>query len=70
MGLIKSRTKNRTHLVESGETLLTIAAAYYGKEHANEGARMIYLHNEQYIPNINKIYPGMTLAIPYPGTIA
>jgi nucleoid-associated protein YgaU len=70
MGFLKTGTKDRKHLVESGETLLTIAADYYGQHNANMGARLIYLHNEQFIPNINQIYPGMTLTIPYPGTIA
>lgn len=70
MGLLKQNTKNRQHLVESGETLLSIATDYYGQQHANMGARLIYLHNERYIGNINQIYPGQLLTIPYPGTVA
>lgn len=56
MGLI------RTHKVHPGETLATIADLYYGDPNL---AGLIYLHNERYIENINRVYPGQVIVIPH-----
>lgn len=52
----------RTHTVHHGETLATIADLYYGDANL---AGLIYTHNERYIENINKVYPGQVIVIPY-----
>jgi len=52
----------RTHRVQWGETLATLAKLYY-----NDGkmAVFIYQHNREIIANPNNIYPGQLLHIPY-----
>ncbi len=52
----------RTHRVARGETLATIAQAYYGD--ASKWA-VIYSHNERYIANPNQLDPGQELVIPH-----
>ena len=52
----------RTHRVQWGETLATLAKLYY-----NDGkmAVFIYQHNREIIANPNNIYPGQLLEIPH-----
>ena len=52
----------RTHRVQWGETLATLAKLYY---HDGNLAVFIYQHNRGTIANPNLIYPGQLLTIPY-----
>ena len=54
--------KTRTHRVQWGETLATLAKLYYDD---GKLAVFIYQHNREAIPNPNNIYPGQLLHIPY-----
>lgn len=52
----------RYHTVKQGETLATISKDYYGDE---KYLAAIYQANRQYIDNMNQIFAGQMLAIPY-----
>lgn len=52
----------RTHKVQKGETLATIAQTYY---HDAAKWAVIYQHNERYIANPNQLDPGQKLIIPH-----
>lgn len=52
----------KTHTVRPGETLDSIARAYYG-----DGDLDVYIfqHNQTVIRDINRVYPGQVIAIPH-----
>lgn len=52
----------KTHTVRPGETLFSIAKAYYGNE---KFAVYIYQHNDALIYDPNRIYSGQILTIPH-----
>jgi len=54
--------ETRTHRVQRGETLASIAQTYYG-----DSAKwaVIYQHNERYLANPNQLEPGRHLVIPH-----
>lgn len=52
----------RTHRVRYGETLSSIAETYYGDPALYT---FIYQHNRHYIENVNQLYPGQIIVIPY-----
>lgn len=52
----------RTHRVRYGETLSTIAGAYYGRPELWE---RIYQANRHYIANPSQLDPGQSLVIPH-----
>lgn len=52
----------KTHTVRPGETLESIAKAYYNDESLDV---YIYKHNTQVIRDINQIYPGQIIVIPH-----
>lgn len=53
----------RTHVVESGESLYTIAKKYYGSG-AKEKTDLIYAANRERLSNPEMLKVGMTLSIP------
>lgn len=54
----------RTHRVLYGETLSTIAMAYY---HDPGKWAIIFQHNSHYLPDPNHLDPGQILVIPHLG---
>lgn len=57
----------REHTVRPGETLYSIAEAYYG---SGEYAAFIFRHNDTVIQDPNRIYPAQVITIPHlPGMV-
>lgn len=52
----------KTHTVRPGETLDSIAEAYYGDGDLDT---YIFRHNSTTIADINRIYPGQVIVIPH-----
>jgi len=52
----------KTHTVRPGETLDSIARAYYGD---GEMDTFIFQHNQTLIKDINRVYPGQVIVIPH-----
>lgn len=52
----------KTHTVRPGETLDSIARAYYGDGDLDTH---IFQHNTTVIKDINRIYPGQVIVIPH-----
>lgn len=59
---LSSLSPIREHYVKPGENLTTIAQQWYGDW---RGWRDIYDANSAVIENVNLIFPGQVLAIPY-----
>lgn len=51
-----------THTVRPGDTLESIAEAYYKDE---ELADFLFTHNKSVIQNPNLLYPGQAITIPH-----
>jgi len=54
--------KLKTHTVRYGDTLASIARAYYGDETFDD---YIFDHNKTVIQNPNVLYPGQVIVIPH-----
>jgi len=54
----------RRHNVQSGETLFSIARAYYPDRPVGEAVRILLEANANQLSDANKLRPGMTLTIP------
>ena len=54
----------RTHKVQPGETLFSIARVYYPDRSVGEGVRLILDANSTQLTDANKLQPGMLLIIP------
>jgi nucleoid-associated protein YgaU len=52
----------RTHRVQYGDTLASLAKLYYGDETLYA---YIYQHNRHYIAQMNQLSPGQVLTIPF-----
>ena len=52
----------KTHRVMPGDTLESIAAAYYRDESLDD---YIFQHNSTVIANPNVLYPGQVIVIPH-----
>jgi nucleoid-associated protein YgaU len=52
----------KKHTVRPGETLDSIAKAYYGDGDLDT---YIFQHNSTIIKDINRIYPGQVITIPH-----
>lgn len=52
----------KTHTVRPGETLDSIAHAYYGNGDMDV---YIFQHNQTVIRDINRVYPGQVIVIPH-----
>lgn len=52
----------RLHTVLAGETLRSIAKAYYGSA---DYALYIFRHNQTTIRNPDRVYPGQVIMIPH-----
>jgi len=62
---VKSQASSgRSHHVQPGETLFSIARAYYPDRPVGEGVRLLLSANAGQLTDANKLRPGMTLNIP------
>jgi len=61
--------KPRYHVVKNGENLYTISEQYFGQGNQTAGTKAIQQANPEKIKDINTIFPGWRLRIPYPEDI-
>ena len=61
--------KPRYHVVKNGENLYTISEQYFGQGNQTAGTKAIQKANPDQIKDIDVIYPGWRLRIPYPEDI-
>ena len=62
--------KPRYHVVKNGENLYTISEQYFGQGNQTAGTKAIQQANPEKIKDINSIFPGWRIRIPYPEDIA
>jgi len=67
---IVEKKEPRYHVVQKGESLYTISEQYYGQGNQTKGTKAIQQANPERIKDINTIFPGWRIRIPYPEEIA